>query len=312
MDRFYAAPAGRLAGEVDSVFLFIFLIGLFFFLITQGALIWFALRYRRKRGEEEAETPYITGHRLLETVWVVIPSLLLVAIFVYGYLVFRDIRTPPKGAMEITVTARQWLYQFKYPDGRQATNEVRVPAGKPVKFLMTSADVVHGFYLPEFRVKQDILPGRYTYLWLQPDKPGRFDIYCTQYCGVGHSNMRAVMIVMEEREYARWTAEAAARQAEARPLPERGKELVETSGCLACHSLDGARKIGPTFKGMYGHTVELADGKTAAADDNYIRESILDPNARVVKGFQPVMPTFKGQLKDDDVTAVIAYLKTVK
>lgn len=311
MEKFYAAPAGRLAAEVDSVFLFIFLIGLVFFFLTQGALIYFAVRYRRRKREEEEETPYITGHRLLETLWVVIPSLLVLAIFIYGYLVFRDIRTPPKGAMEITVTARQWMYVFNYPDGRQTTNEVRVPAGKPVKFLMTSADVVHGFYLPEFRVKQDVLPGRYTYLWLEPDKPGRFDIFCTQYCGVGHSNMRAVMIVMEEKEYARWAAQAAV-PAGAKPIPERGKELVEKSGCLACHTIDGARKIGPTFKGVYGHKVELADGKTLTADDNYIRESILEPNAGVVKGFQPVMPTYKGQISDDDITAIIAYIKTLK
>ncbi|HEX2769929.1 MAG TPA: cytochrome c oxidase subunit II, partial [Geobacteraceae bacterium] len=205
MNLFLAERVGRLAEEVDGVFLFIFLVGLFFFIITQGALIYFAVRYRRRKGEEEAVTPYITGNRTLEIVWVVVPSLLLLAIFIYGYLVFRDIRTPPPGAAEINVTARQWLFVFKYPDGRQTVNEVRAPVGKPVRFLMTSTDVIHGFYLPEFRVKQDILPGRYTDLWVQPEKTGRFDIFCTQYCGTGHSTMRAVMIVMNPEDYEHWS-----------------------------------------------------------------------------------------------------------
>ena len=311
MDIFFPHRVGHLAEEVDSVFSFIFILGLFFFLLTQGALIWFAIRYRRKKQTDEAETPYITGNRLLETVWVVIPSLLLLAIFTYGYLVFRDIRTPPPGAAEINVTAKQWLYLFNYPDGRQAVNEVRVPLGKPVKFIMTSTDVIHGFYLPEFRLKQDILPGSYTYLWLQPEKTGRYDIYCTQYCGTGHSTMRAVLVVMEEHEYRAWLA-GRVEKGEAETLWQQGKALAEKSGCLACHSIDGTPKVGPTWKGLYGHSTELSDGTTVIADDNYIRESILDSNARIVKGFQPVMPSYKGILKDDDIAAIIAYIKTLK
>ncbi|KAF0216093.1 MAG: cytochrome c oxidase subunit [Geobacteraceae bacterium] len=300
----------RIAGEVDAVFVFITLIGLFFFLITQGFLIYFALRYRKKKRGEETETPYITGNRWLETAWVVVPSLLILAIFIYGYLVFRDIRTPPAGAAEINVIVRQWLFEFRYPDGRRTINEVRVPVGKPVKFIMTSQDVIHGFYLPAFRVKQDILPGRYTHLWVQPEKTGRFDIYCTQYCGVGHSNMRAVMVVMGGEDYEHWAG--LEEEMSTLPLAKRGEELVEHSGCLACHSLDGTVKVGPTLKGLYGRRVELADGTAAIADDTYIRESILEPNARIVKGFPPVMPTFKGTIKDDDITAIIAYIKTLK
>lgn len=311
MNIFFAPRVGHLSEEVDSVFIFIFFVGLFFFLITQGALIWFAIRYRRKKQAEEAETPYITGNRLLETVWVVVPSFLLLAIFIYGYLVFRDIRTPPPGAAEINVTAKQWLYLFKYPDGRTAVNEVRVPRGKPVRFIMTSADVIHGFYLPEFRLKQDILPGSYTSLWLQPDKPGRYDIYCTQYCGTGHSTMRAVMIVMGEEEYREWVAGKTGEE-KGEPLWEKGKELAEKSGCLACHSIDGTTKIGPTWKGLFGRTVIFADGTTATADEQYVKNYIEEPNVKVIKGFQPVMPSYKGMLKDDDITAIIAYIKTLK
>jgi cytochrome c oxidase subunit 2 len=311
MNLFLAERVGRLAEEVDGVFLFIFLVGLFFFIITQGALIYFAIRYRRRKGEEEAATPYITGNRTLEIVWVVVPSLLLLAIFIYGYLVFRDIRTPPPGAAEINVTARQWLFVFKYPDGRQTVNEVRTPVGKPVRFLMTSADVIHGFYLPEFRVKQDILPGRYTDLWVQPVKTGRYDIYCTQYCGTGHSTMRAVMIVMNEQEYREWSA-GKEEKGENEHLWEKGKELAEKSGCMACHSADGSGKIGPTWKGLFGSTVTFTDGTSGRADEQYVRDYIFTPNVKIIKGYQPVMPSYKGMLKDDEITAVIAYIKTLK
>jgi len=311
MNLFLAERVGRLAEEVDGVFLFIFLVGLFFFIITQGALIYFAIRYRRRKGEEEAATPYITGNRTLEIVWVVVPSLLLLAIFIYGYLVFRDIRTPPPGAAEINVTARQWLFVFKYPDGRQTVNEVRTPVGKPVRFLMTSADVIHGFYLPEFRVKQDILPGRYTDLWVQPVKTGRYDIYCTQYCGTGHSTMRAVMIVMNEQEYREWSA-GKEEKGENEPLWEKGKELAEKSGCMACHSADGSGKIGPTWKGLFGSTVTFTDGTSGRADEQYVRDYIFTPNVKIIKGYQPVMPSYKGMLKDDEITAVIVYIKTLK
>jgi len=300
----------HIAGQVDAVFIFITVVGLFFFLLTHGCLIYFALRYRRKKKEEEEETPYITGNIMLETVWIVIPSLLILAIFYYGYVVFMEIRTPPSGVPEIAVTAKQWLYQFKYPDGRQEINQVRVPVGKPVKFVMTSQDVLHGFFLPSFRVMQDILPGRYTYLWVQPLKEGTYDIYCTQYCGTGHSVMRAKLVVMGAKEYQEWLAGEKKEKAE--PLSEKGEELMEKSGCLACHSLDGTVKVGPTLKGLYGNKVPLSDGTSVIADENYIRESILDPNAKIVKGFPPVMPTFKGILKDDDITAIIANLKTLK
>jgi cytochrome c oxidase subunit 2 len=311
MNLFMADQVGRLAEEVDGVFLFIFLVGLFFFIITQGALIYFAIRYRRGKGEEEAATPYITGNRTLEIVWVVVPSLLLLAIFIYGYLVFRDIRTPPPGAAEINVTAKQWLFVFKYPDGRQTVNEVRSPVGKPVRFLMTSADVIHGFYLPEFRVKQDILPGRYTDLWVQPVKTGRYNIYCTQYCGTGHSTMRAVMIVMNEQEYREWAAgkeETGGNE----PLWEKGREQAEKSGCMACHSTDGSAKIGPTWKGLFGSTVTFTDGASVKADEQYLKDYILTPNIKIIKGYQPVMPSYKGMLKDDEITEIIAYIKTLK
>jgi cytochrome c oxidase subunit II len=302
----------HIAGEIDSVFIFITLVCLFFFVITQGALIYFAFKYRRNRIDPDAQTPYITDNKLLETIWIVIPSILILAIFAYGFLVFRDFRTAPAGAEEINVTAGQWYYNFRYPDGHTEVNQVRVPVNRPVKFIMTSKDVIHGFYLPDFRIKQDILPGAYTSIWVQPKKTGSFIILCTQYCGVGHSTMNAQMIVMNQADYDSWLKHEGKEKAGAVSLAEKGHEIMEQSGCLSCHTVDGTAKIGPTLKGLFGRNVALTDGKTVVADEDYIRESIYDPGAKIVKGFPPIMPTFKATMKDEDITAIIAYIKTLK
>jgi len=303
------AAASRSAVQVDAVFIFIAAVSLFFFLLVEGMLVYFAVKYRRRKGEEAAALSDVRSNTLLETVWIVIPSLVVIAFFYYGYVVFRDMRAPRPGAEDINVVARQFFYTFQYPDGRKAVNELRVPEGRPVKLVMISEDVIHGFFIPDYRIKQDILPGQYTTLWLSPDRPGTYDIFCTQYCGVGHSTMRARLVVMPAAEYARWAASGTAEAGV--PAAERGKRLLETAGCLGCHTTDGAPKVGPTFKGLYDRKVTLADGRTIEADEGYIRESILDPGAKVVKGFPNVMPTFKGTLSDDDVSAIIAYMKVL-
>lgn len=313
--HFLQGEASSSAGQVDAAFIFIAAICAFFFVVTQGLLIYFAVRYRQKKGAEEAETPYITKNRTLEIIWVVIPSLLLLAIFAYGYVAFMNIRSPIPGAEEVNVVARQWQWTFKYPDGREAVNELRVPVGKPVKLVMTSKDVIHGFFVPAYRQKQDVLPGRYTYLWLLPERAGTFDIFCSQYCGTGHSLMRGRLIAMPPADYAAWeeAEEAKARVAakKTRALPEKGEEVAEKAGCLGCHTTDGTPKIGPTWKGLFGKRETLVNGTTVPVDENFIRQKIYEPRAALVKGFPPVMPTFKGQLSDDDVTAIIAYIKTL-
>ena len=307
----YQEAASRSAVQIDAVFLFIAAVSLFFFFLVEGLLIYFAVRYRRRKASEDLATSGVTSNLVLEIVWVTIPSLVVIAFFVYGYLVYQDVTTPAPGSGEIYVTTQQFYYEFKYPDGRTEIGELRVPAGKPVKLIMTSRDVIHGFFLPSFRLKQDTLPGQYTYLYLQPDKEGTYDIFCTQYCGTGHSTMRAKLLVMPPGEYAKWAAAGKVAQADL-PLPERGKALAEKSGCLGCHTLDGTPKVGPTFKGLFGRKVRLEGDREVTADEEYIRESIYDPGAKIVKGFPGVMPTFKGRLTDDDVAALIAYLKTLK
>jgi cytochrome c oxidase subunit II len=307
------AEASLASHDVDAVFIFILIIAGFFFVITQSLLIYFAIRYRKKPGQEPVATPYITSNHALEIVWIVIPSLLLVAIFAYGLVVFVKMRTPLPGATEVQVIASQFQWSFKYPDGRSAANELRLAVDKPVKLIMTSRDVIHGFFIPQYRQKQDVLPGRYTYLWLLPKKTGTFDIYCSQYCGTGHSLMRATLIVMPQAEYQNWElSEQKKLQGGTQSLADKGKALFESSGCLGCHSIDGSPKVGPTLKGIFGSTVQLAGGKTVKADEEYLRESIEEPNEQIVKGFQPIMPTFKGTLKDDDIAAIIAYMKTLK
>ena len=306
------SEASLASHDVDAVFIFILVIAGFFFILTQGLLIYFAVRYRRKKGEE-IHTPYITGNQALEIVWIVIPSLLLVGIFAYGLQVFLRMRTPLPGAAEVQVTASQFQWSFKYQDGRTAVNELRLALGKPVKLIMTSRDVIHGFFIPAYRQKQDVLPGSYTYLWLLPKRAGTFDIYCSQYCGTGHSLMRGSIIVMPEPEFLAWQeGEQQKLQAGTQSTADKGKALFESAGCVGCHSIDGSAKVGPTLKGVFGSRVELSDGKTVQADEEYLRESIVEPNAKIVKGFQPIMPTFKATLKDEEIAAVIAYLKTLK
>jgi cytochrome c oxidase subunit 2 len=301
--------ASRTTGEVDALFLFITVVSLFFFLLVEGLLIYFAIKYRRRKGAEAAETPDIRGNFLLETVWILIPTIVVASFFYYGYIVFRDIRTPSPGATDIHVVGRQWLFEFRYPDGSLSINELRVPAGGPVKLILSSDDVIHSFYIPEYRLKQDMVPGQYTTLYLHPDKEGTYPILCAEYCGVGHSTMRADLIVMEPGAYAAW------RETQAAPsslsLAEQGKALVEKSGCLGCHALEGKEKIGPNLGGIFDRKVLLADGTTVTADEEYLRESIYDPKAKVVKGYPAVMPTFKGSLSPDDVGAIIAYLKSL-
>ena len=299
----------RTAGQVDALFWFIFGVSLFFFLLVEGLLIGFAIRYRRRKGEEAVATSDVKGSFLLETIWILIPSLVVLAFFLYGYVVFREMRSPLPGASDIQVVARQFLFEFRYPDGRSTVGELRVPVGKPVKLILSSEDVIHSLFLPAFRIKQDMVPGQFTSLWLEPQREGTFEIFCAEYCGVGHSVMRATLHVMPEAGYAAWAA-AGSGSGTASPA-ERGKALAEKSGCLGCHSVDGTEKIGPTFRGIYGRRTVFSDGREVTADEEYLRESIVDPGAKIVKGYPNVMPTFKTSLSPDDIADVVLYLKGI-
>ena len=310
----FGAASGQ-AGRVDALFVLITVIGGFFFFLTQGMLIYFAVKYRRRRPDRDNETPAITGNPLLEFLWILIPSLVVLVIFYYGWRVYTDLRVPQAGATEVYVNGRQWMFEVRYPDGRTAINEIRVPQGKPVKFILSASDVLHGFYLPDFRVKMDMIPGRITTLWLQPDRPGRYQIYCTVYCGTGHSNMLAELVVMPPGEYAEWVGHGGREGGEGKgkePLHELGERVVKGAGCLNCHAVDGKEKIAPNFRGLYGSKVPIEGGQSVTADEEYLRESIVDPGAKIVKGYPNVMPTYKTSMPTDDVRASVEYLKSLK
>ena len=315
MSTWIPESASNLAASVDNITLFVTIISVFFFVLISAVLVGFSIKYRRK--SEDQETAYITHNTIIETIWTIIPSILLMVIFAWGWIAFKELRNPPAEAIEVNVVAKQWLWEFEYFTGKKSLNELFVQQNKPVRLIMRSDDVIHSFFVPQFRVKQDILPGSYQQLWFTPTKVGTFDLLCAEYCGSGHSQMLAKVNVLSPEAFARWEKgdeleDGAALAAISVSPVERGKELYSQRGCLACHSIDGKEVIGPTFKNLYGKKEKLADGSSVLADENYLRESIYEPQAKMVAGYPPTMPSFKGILSEDEVTALIEYIKTLK
>jgi len=300
-------PGSTMAEEVDPIFYFLLYASLAFFILVVGLIILFVIKYR-KRGE--LTTTSGVDHNLkLEILWTVIPTILLAIAFVWGFKSYLRLWVVPKDALEIKVTGQKWFWSFEYPEGANAVNELTVPVGKPVKLLMSSKDVIHSFYVPNFRVKMDVLPNRYSVTWFEATKVGRYNLFCAEYCGEGHSKMIGKVNVVTDAEYNKWldTAELG----EGMSAAEFGAKLYQSKACVTCHTTDGSRGTGPTFKNVYGHEVQLSTGETIEVDENYIRKSILEPATDVVMGYAPVMPTFKGILKDRQIDALIAYIKTL-
>ncbi len=297
------------AGDFDSLFNFILYASLAFFLIVATGVIVFVFRYRR-RGKAGLTSG--KDHSLgLEITWTVIPVILMMIVFVWGFRAYMRLYIVPHGALEIKVTAQRWFWTFDHPGGATAVNELVVPVGKPIKLLMSSTDVIHGFFVPNFRLKQDVLPNRYTETWFQATREGIFPLYCSEYCGKGHSEMLGSIRVVSDSAYQAWV-DAGARLGEGLSLEAYGAQLYSSKACVTCHALDGSVKTGPSFRNLYGSEVLLQTGAKVTADENYIRESILDPKAKVVNGFQPVMPTYQNVLKSRQIDALIAYIKTLK
>lgn len=300
--------ASTFAPAVDRVFWFIFGLSTFFFFLIVALMVYFVLRYRNNR---EVLPAFHSIH--LEIVWTVIPLILVIVIFFLGWKAFLLQRSVPSQAFELQVNARQWLWEFRTPDGQVSVNRVVIPADTPVKVILSSSDVIHSFYVPAFRVKMDAVPGRYTYAWFQA-KPGTYTLYCAEYCGTAHSLMLATLEVVPKEEYEKRKSGATAVPAAATSQDPvaLGKTLFQTKGCNACHSVDGTPGVGPSLKGVFGHKVRLADGREVVADENYIRSSILNPTADVVEGFNPVMPPYAGLLSEEELNALIAYIKSLK
>jgi cytochrome c oxidase subunit 2 len=294
--------------STDAVMAFIHIVS---FIILAGvtiALIYFAIKYKRK--SEDDETPLITHDNKLEITWSVIPLLLVFIVFGWGYKGWLNLQTPPDNAYEIHVSAYKWGWTFSYENGAQIGNEVHVPAGRPVKLVMQSQDVLHSFFVPDYRIKQDVLPNRYTTVWFQAEEEGESQVFCTEYCGTSHSDMLATVVAHTQEDFEAWLDEQNTGGG-GTPV-ERGKSLVSIQGCVTCHSVDGSEKIGPSFQGLFGREETMTDGTTLTADENYIRESILNPSAKIVEGYQNQMVSYEGRLSDDDISDIIEYIKTLE
>lgn len=300
-----------LAEQTDTLFWFVHLSSLVLTIGLIAVIIYFVYKYRRKSDDEV--TPLITHNNALEVTWSVIPLIMVLIVFGWGYQVFVNQTVVPDDAYEVNVTAQAWSWQFQYENGARSTNELHVPADRPIKLIMDSRDYIHSFFVPDYRLKQDVVPGRYTEMWFNAPEPGESHIFCTEYCGDGHSDMLGKVIVHEEQEFETWLAENSGGGSKPEDLaPEEwGEQLAQEWACNTCHSTDGSQMTGPTWQGLYDSERNFADGSSTVADENYIRESILEPNAKVVEGFQPIMNTYQGQLNDDQINAIIEYIKTL-
>jgi cytochrome c oxidase subunit 2 len=309
----FLPPGGStIAGEVDPLFYFIVYASMVIFAIVLFGIIYLGLRYRHRKASGEETTSGISHNTKLELTWSIIPTILVLITFFWGFNVYMKLSIAPKDAMEIKVTAQQWFWTFEYPEGINNVNELVAPVGKPVKLLMSSKDVIHSFYVPAFRIKMDVLPNRYTQTWFQAKHTGTYDLFCAEFCGEKHSSMIGKVKIVTEKEYDQWLTSNTAAGGEEIPPAELGKTLFKSKACFTCHNIDGTNSVGPHLNGIFGTQTTITGGQQITVDENYIRESILEPQAKIVAGFQPVMPTFQGILNDKQVDALIAYIKSLK
>ncbi len=300
---FWPESASTTAGRVDALYIFLVLVSAIMTVLIFTTLIVFAIKFRRRHGRPAEQ---IEGSTILEITWSVIPFAVFMSFFVWGAVIYFQERTPPQDAMEVYTVAKQWMWKFEHAGGQREINELHVPIGRDVKLIMTSQDVIHSFYVPAFRIKQDVLPGRYTTFWFHATKAGTYHLFCAEYCGTQHSGMIGWIVVMEPRDYEAWMTSGGGNQ----PLAVTGQQLFSQFGCATCHRAETQGR-GPNLAGLYNRPVLLEDGRTINADDNYIRESILEPGAKIVRGFKPVMPTYQGQVSDEQLNALVAYVKSL-
>ena len=299
----FPEQASTISTEVDHLLYFLVAVSVFFTLLIFLAIFYFAIKYRR-RSENEIPEHVHTG-LTLEIVWTVIPFGLTMIMFTWGASIFFKESRPPDDSMQIYVVGKQWMWKLQHMEGQREINELHIPVGRPVRLTMTSEDVIHSFFVPAFRTKQDGVPGRYTTTWFEATKPGKYHLFCAEYCGTNHSGMIGWVYAMEPQDYQQWLSGAPKGT-----LSQAGAKLFEDLACSNCHKPDGSGRC-PSLVGVFGSTVKLAGGGTVKADEAYIRESILSPAAKVVSGYEPLMPTFQGQVTEEGVVDLIAYIKTL-
>lgn len=295
--------ASTYSGLVDNAFWFILGTSVILLVGITLTLIWFIVKYRRSQNPNPAQ---IEDSKRLELLWTILPTILVLVMFYYGWAGFKVMRSVPDDAMEVIVNARMWSWAFQYPNGSQST-ELYVPTGKPVSLKLRSADVIHSFFVPEFRLKEDCMPGRENHAWFATTRDGTFDLFCAEYCGDLHSQMLTKVVSLPPADFDAWLVD---NKDNISP-----QFLLEVKGCVACHTTDGTKKIGPSYKGIFGHTVKVQTGdqeREVLVDEEYIRRSILEPKADVVVGYDPVMPPMAGQITDEEIDILIEYFKTLK
>jgi len=302
----FPVAASKQADQIDALYWFITIISAVMTVLIFACIIVFAWKYQRRAHVEPTQ---IEGSTALELTWSILPFLVMLVMFAWGAQLYFAAQNPPKDAMEVFVTGKQWMWKEQYHNGGREINALHVPVNQSVKLTMASEDVIHSFSIPAFRVRHDVMPGHYNSLWFTATKPGRYHLFCTEYCGMEHSGMVGWVDVLNERDYANW--QAGGGTGSAGSLVEQGRSIFMQNGCSTCHLQDQQGRC-PVLRGLYNKPVQLADGRTVTADDAYIRESILDPNAKIAAGFQPnIMPVFKGQLTEANVIQLIAYIRSL-
>jgi cytochrome c oxidase subunit 2 len=321
---FLPEQASAYAREVDALHFFVITATIIGAAGVFLAAIYFFIRYRRRSDADV--TPEVNPRVVHEVLFIGGPLALFLLFFAIGYPQYMQLATPPANAMDVYVQGKKWMWKFAYPDGPSAIDALRVPAGRPVRLLITSRDVIHSFYVPALRIKMDAVPGRYTQTWFEADRPGRYEIFCAEYCGLGHSAMLGELVVMPQADFDAWMQQqrsGIARAQDSAPVPgepvrpasslvEEGRRVATEQGCMKCHSVDGTRHIGPTWIDLYMRTAKLANGKPVTADEAYLTRSMMDPGGEIVAGFQNVMPTYQGKLTPPEVAAVVEYIKSLR
>ena len=301
---FFPDEASTMAGRVDALYFYLVTVAAFFSTLIFVTVTILAVKYRRSKHPVAVQ---VEGSMPLELTWSLIPLGLSMVMFVWGASVYFSMNRPPRGALEIYAVPKQWMWKFEHADGHREINQLHVPVGRDVKLTMISQDVIHSFYVPAFRVKQDVLPGRYTTVWFQATKTGTYHLFCAEYCGTNHSGMIGQVVVMEPAQFQLWLAGGAGEGS----LAANGQKLFRDLACDTCHRGDtGAR--GPDLAGLFGKAVTLQGGNKIVADDSYIRDSIVNPANRVVFGYQPIMPTFQGQISEEGLLQLLAYIKSLE
>jgi cytochrome c oxidase subunit II len=296
-------PQGSAAApQVDHLLYYLLGVSAFFSVLIFVLIFYFAVKYRRTRSNRVAQE--VPQPIVLEIAWILIPLVLVVIMFVWGAKLFVDYGRPPANAQEIFVVAKQWMWKVQHPEGNSEIDELHVPLGRPIKLIMTSQDVIHDFFVPAFRIKKDVVPGRYTELWFQPTQTGQYHFFCSQYCGTNHSLMRGFVYVMEPADYERWIKQ----NGPAESLAQSGEKLFQSLACINCHQERNTGR-GPSLVGVFGKPQRLESGDTVIADAAYLRDSIINPRADIVAGYPPIMPTYKGQINEEQLLQLISYIQ---